>query len=91
MHPNSCSICNAPWYEDQTIYEYFLNKGETPKEAARIAAMYGCTPEHPKHFGLNIIGIETPDYDGVSQWKCTSCNSTFDRWTMKPISESSDV
>lgn len=88
MHPTHCPNCRINWYSNQTIYEYFLNKGETPNKATKIAAMYGCTPEHPKHFGENIIGIELQgQYDGVSQWQCTNCNTIFDRWSMEPIKD----
>jgi len=54
--------------------------------AKNIAVSYGCTEETPRHFSINVVGIEDPyKYDGVSYWKCTSCNTVFDRWTMKEL------
>ena len=96
-HPSHCPKCNVSWYEDITIYEHFLDvykrrgvppsyraDGITDAEAAarRSAEMYGCTPDNPKHFGINVVGIEDRDkYDGVSYWKCECCNVVVDRFT----------
>jgi hypothetical protein len=86
MHPTHCPNCDINWYQSETIYEHFL-KSNTPFEARCIASAYGDTEDSPKHFGANVIGIEIQgQYDGISQWKCTSCNTIFDRWTMEPIS-----
>lgn len=82
----NCPNCNVPWEADDTIYEHFLKQGKQPREARRIAEMYGCTKKNPKHFGINVIGVEVPGkYDGVSYWKCQSCWTMFDRWTMEPV------
>lgn len=81
----SCPSCEAPWEAEETIYQHFVNRGKTPAEATKSAEMYGCTPENPKHFGINVVGIEIPGkYDGVSFWKCQECETVFDRWTMEP-------
>jgi len=39
-------------------------------------------------FGVNIMGIEIRGkYDGVSYWKCTSCNTYWDRFTERVVEE----
>ena len=86
MHHKNCPHCNTAWEEKETIYEYFLEKYGDPIKARATAEMYGDTEEHPKHFGLDVVGIETDNYDGVSFWQCLKCGSTFDRWTMKKVS-----
>ena len=84
--PNHCPSCNIEWEEKQTITEHFVNEGYTLSKAVQTGAMYGCTPNTPQHFGVNVVGIEIQgQYDGVSYWKCTSCGTVFDRWTMKPV------
>ena len=79
----NCPKCKIEWEEKENIYEYFLAKGYSEEKAMDTAEMYGHTNENPKYFGKNCVGIETEGYDGVSYWKCTSCNTVFDRWTMK--------
>lgn len=87
----SCPECNVTWEAKETIFDHFRSKGHTVSEARESASHYGCTPENPKHFGVNMMGIEIPGkYDGVSYWKCTECNTIFDRWTQKPAHEKYD-
>ena len=84
MDIKKCPNCGVPWERKENIYEFFRhNRGYSKKDAAEAADMYGCTKEHPKHFGINVVGIETEQYDGVSYWKCEKCGIVFDRWTMK--------
>ena len=83
MHPEKCPKCKIAWQKEENIYDHFVNQGETKEKATEIASFYGCTKETPKHFGVNVMGIETEEYDGVSYWECTSCKTVFDRWTMK--------
>ena len=91
MHPTNCPHCNINWYQSNSIYKYFLSQGYSPEQARESASLFGDTPEHPKHFGANIVGIELSGvYDGISQWKCTNCNTIFDRWTMQPIKDHHD-
>ena len=81
-----CPECKIPWEEEENIYDYFRNQGESKEKAAETAEMYGCTKETPKHFGVNVVGIGDPTiYDGVSYWECQSCKQRFDRWTMKKV------
>lgn len=42
------------------------------------ASQYGWSFTNPKTFS-NLIGIETPNYDGVSIWKCPKCNFEWKR------------
>lgn len=36
------------------------------------------------HFS-HLLGIETEDYDGVSEWQCTFCLTRWNRWTGKEL------
>ena len=94
MHNKECPKCKILWEEKETIYEFFLNKYKDEDRARETANNYGCTPEKPKHFGKNVVGIEIQGmYDGISFWECQSCGTTFDRFTMKEVSStrSTDV
>lgn len=87
MTSDKCPKCKTSWEEEETIFEYFLNKKDYPLEEALAAAeMYGCTPENPNHFSKDVVGIEIQgEYDGVSIWQCKKCLTEFDRWSMKEI------
>ena len=88
MSPSNCPGCNTPWKEEQTIYEHFLEKYQDETKARKAATSYGCTPDNPRHLGKDVIGIQIQgQYDGVCQWRCNKCNTSFDRWTLKPIKE----
>lgn len=82
-----CPHCNIQWEAEETIYEHFLCAYDGDEKKARhTASMYGCTPENPKHFSINHHGIEIlGKYDGVSFWKCDSCQTVFNRWTMEEV------
>lgn len=83
MHDKKCPKCGIEWEEKETIYEFFLNKYQDEEKARETASCYGCTPEKPKHFGKNVIGVEIQGmYDGISYWECQKCGTTFNRWTM---------
>lgn len=87
MNCKRCPECGIAWERKENIYEYFRDyRGYSKEEAAKAAEMYGCTKEDPKHFGINVVGIETEKYDGISYWRCDVCGSVFDRWTMKKTS-----
>lgn len=76
MHSSHCPNCGTQWISDQTVTEYFISQGNSPSEAADIAAHYGCTPQSPQHFSINIICQKERDSSN-SRWKCTNCNSLF--------------
>ena len=41
-----------------------------------------CPPRHFSHWlGIEIQG----KYDGISYYNCTSCNTTWDRWTREEV------
>jgi hypothetical protein len=42
---------------------------------------YGWTQENKACFSINVIGVETGDYDGVSYWECLVCGAKIDRFT----------
>ena len=84
MHGKNCPGCNTDWEEEETITQYFESQGYSHRKAVQTAAMYGCTPKSPKHFGKNVIGIEIRGkYDGISYWECQVCKVMFNRWTME--------
>lgn len=85
LYPKNCPHCGTAWEEEENIYEYFLKKYGDKEKADESARMYGCTPETPKYFGKDIMGIETSKYDGVSYWRCEKCKTHFDRWTMEEV------
>lgn len=79
MHGKNCPSCNTDWEEEETITQHFERQGYSHSHAVQTAAMYGCTPKSPKHFGKNVVAIEIQGkYDGVSYWKCTECETDFD-------------
>ena len=77
----SCPNCKITW-EGETIPEGLYQTGYygSIRECELVAECYGWTPENNKRFGVNHVGIETPDYDGVSYWECCNCQARFDRW-----------
>jgi hypothetical protein len=81
-----CPECNITWEQEETIYEFFLNQHGDKEKAMKTASLYGHTEEDPKHFSINVVGVEDPSkYDGVSYYKCTNCQRLFDRWTMEEV------
>lgn len=87
MLNKKCPECSVAW-EGETIPNGLFAAGyyETMEEAREAAKNYGWTPENGKRFGVNVMGIETPQYDGISYWQCMACDTLFDRWTMKKVS-----
>ena len=80
----NCPSCNTDWEEEETITQYFESQGYSHRKAVQTAAMYGCTPKSPKHFGKDVTGIEIRGkYDGISYWECQVCKVIFDRFTME--------
>jgi len=41
----------------------------------------------PPYFFSRLIGIETPEYDGVSYFKCHSLDIIWDRFTGERVNE----
>lgn len=83
-----CPTCGIAWEHEETITEYFIKdytengipeyifkKGirDINMAATSSASQYGCRPGRPQHFGDNVVGVETEDYDGVTWWCCTMC------------------
>lgn len=81
MH-TQCPQCNITW-EGNEIPGRLMGTGHyaTFEDAEKAAASYGWTRENQHKFSINVVGIETPSYDGVSFWHCTGCDTYFDRWT----------
>ena len=81
-----CPECNITWEMKESIYEFFLNQHGDSIKAYHDAKLYGDSAEDPKHFSINVVGVEDPSkYDGVSFWLCTNCQRLFDRWTMEEV------
>lgn len=88
LKEDSCPHCGTAWREEKSIYEHFLEKYGNEEEARKSASSYGCTEDNPKHFGKNVIGVQVLGYDRVCYWRCTCCNSCFDRFTDERFDES---
>ena len=73
-----CPACKAD-LEGGLIFDTFMEKYGDEGKALKHAEMYGATKTTGR-WGRQI-GIETPDYDGVSYWKCPDCNAVWDRFT----------
>ena len=95
INEKRCPSCDISWEREDTITQTFvkmyLSEGVPEKmsglsveeAAASTASDYGCRPGMHKHFGANMVGIETEDYDGVSWWLCTSCGVSHHRLNPK--------
>jgi hypothetical protein len=58
------------------------------EEACEVAAeSYGWTPENHRKFSINMMGLETKGYDGVSYWLCLKCHTFIDRFTGQEYSK----
>ena len=79
---SQCPHCGITW-EGEEVPVRLMATGHytTLADAEKAAANYGWTPENQHKFNINVIGVEIPDYDGVSYWHCTGCGTYFDRWT----------
>lgn len=90
-HPNNCPNCGIHWQSDISMPDTLFNTGRyiSTDVAAEVARdYYGWTEENDRRLSANVVGIEDPIlYDGVSFWQCTACNTTFDRWTMCPVTK----
>jgi hypothetical protein len=80
-----CPICNFQWQHTENIYESLrqnsLYENWTNEEVKQTALNYGHSTEHPKHFS-ELIGIEiSEEYDGISQWQCPNCKTTWNKFT----------
>ncbi len=81
MYNTECPKCGITWEGEEIPQGLFSTGNYTVKEAAAWAAHYGWTPENKEKFGINVVGIETEDYDGVSYWLCQGCDAKIDRFT----------
>jgi len=82
----NCPKCGVNW-EGEEIPVGLMTTGHyaTLQDAEAAAASYGWTPENKKTFSINVIGIETPRYNGVSYLRCEVCHATFDRVTFEEV------
>lgn len=61
------------------IPEYYKTYSNIEKFAFYRASYYGWTKDTPKRFRLEI-GIETAQYDGITFYRCPSCNCIWKRF-----------
>jgi hypothetical protein len=82
----NCPKCGVTW-EGQEIPAALMTTGYYPilQDAEIAAAAYGWTPENKRTFSINVTGIETAHYDGVSYWRCEVCRTLFDRFTFEEV------
>jgi hypothetical protein len=82
MQHTECPHCGITW-EGQEIPHALHKAGPyTLDEAMATAAeFYGWTPENKVCFSINVVGVETRGYDGVSYWECLACGKRTDRFT----------
>lgn len=61
----------------------------TPQEAFKWADDYAQAYGATRYYGRwdLRLGIETPKYDGISYYRCQSCEYTWDRFTGKEVKE----
>ena len=87
MH-TQCPHCNITW-EGEEIPVGLMATGHyvTMEDAEKAASLYGWTRENKRPFHINVIGIETESYDGVSFWHCTVCDTYFDRFTGQMVTK----
>ncbi len=84
-HAPRCPACGITWLGQEIpdgLMAHNPDRYPTRDEAERVAGFYGWTPDNHRKFGINVIGMEIQgQYDGVSYWKCTNCESWVDRFT----------
>jgi len=80
MKTDKCPACGVTWL-GKDIADTFESNGHSRAKAEEIADFYGWSLENRLRFQVNMIGIETGGYDGVTYWQCMTCGKTFNRWT----------
>jgi len=83
MDYTECPNCGVTWEGLEIPVGLRLTGSYTEAQAIEAATHYGWTPENKKCFSINMIGVETAGYDGVSYWQCLECDTTIDRFTGK--------
>ena len=83
MKYTECPRCGIIWEGKEIPLGLYLNNNYTMEEATEWAAHYGWTSENKKCFSINVVGVETEGYDGVSYWHCLECEAIIDRFTGK--------
>jgi hypothetical protein len=81
MKYTECPHCGITWEGKEIHLGLYLNGNYTMEEAVEAAAYYGWTLENKQRFSINVVGVETSDYDGVSYWHCLECDAMIDRFT----------
>jgi len=79
VYPEDTCPCCKEDMNGEDIYEHFIKNGYSPTEALDTAEMFGWTPDNKRCF-QKVIGIETPQYDGVTWWMCPVCKCTWKRF-----------
>ena len=83
MTYTECPHCGITWEGKEVPLGLHLTGNYTMEEAIKVAAHYGWTPENKRCFSINMVGVETDGYDGISYWYCLACDAMIDRFTGK--------
>ena len=66
-------------------------QGERIPEDYLRAGYYGKWDGVTPRYYSRLIGVETMDYDGVSEWLCPDCGVRWDRWAGEVLEEAAPV
>jgi hypothetical protein len=81
MTHSECPHCGITWEGREIHLGLYLSGNYTMEQAIEAADHYGWTHKNKKKFSVNMVGVETPGYDGVSYWQCLKCGAMIDRFT----------
>jgi hypothetical protein len=82
MTYTECPHCGVTWDGKEIPIGLYINGNYTMEEAVKVAGeYYGWTYENKRCFSINMVGVETPGYDGVSYYQCQKCGAMVDRFT----------
>ncbi len=76
--PRYCPNCDKD-LRGKDILAVFLEKYGDYNKALETAEMYGYSVNKPQYF-MDVIGIETEQYDGITWWKCPHCEALWKRF-----------
>jgi hypothetical protein len=83
MKYTECPHCGVVWEGSEIHLGLYRTGNYTMEEAIEAASHYGWTPENNLCFSINVVGVETDGYDGISYWHCLECAAMIDRFTGK--------
>jgi hypothetical protein len=81
MQHSECPHCGITWEGEEIPHALHKAGPYTMEAAIEAASHYGWTPENNYKFSINVVGVETEGYDGISYWQCLDCGAMIDRFT----------